>query len=173
LGGTGKSEGFMPASDVWRFIEWVHYLSLCLWIGGIVSVSVIAAPAVHRSMISKPLAGEIVRAMFKRLNQLELLSFFFLIITTFVSARFVENDRGIGMLLLTFLTMGLLTSFYAFYLSARLSAVRESTAGFETLPAQHPSKKKFASLHRLYVRLMSLNLILGMAALYGSAAIFN
>lgn len=163
----------MPASDVWRFIEWVHYLFLSLWIGGIVSVSVIAAPAIHRSMISKPLAGEIVREMFKRLNQLELLSFFFLIVTTFVSARFVAEDSKVWMLVLTILTMGLLSSFYTFYLSARLRAVREGADGFESLPPEHSSKKKFGSLHRLYVRLMSLNLILGMTALYGSVVIFN
>ena len=163
----------MPASDVWRFMEWIHYLFLSLWIGGIVSVSVIAAPAIHRSMISKPLAGEIVRDMFKRLNQLELLSFFFLIITTLVSRRFVTDEAKIWMLFLTIFTMGLLSAYYAFYLSPRLSAVREGAAGFESLPPEHPSKRKFASLHRLYVRLMSLNLILGLAALYGSVALFN
>ncbi len=163
----------MPVSDVWHFIKWIHYLFLSLWIGGIVSASIVAAPAIHRSMISKPLAGEIVRTLFKRLNQLELLSFFFVFITTFVSVRFVENDRGVGMLLVTFFTMGLLTAFYAFHLSGHLAAVRESTAGFDNLPAEHEARKRFGRLHRLYVRLMSLNLILGMAALYGSVVILN
>ncbi len=163
----------MPASGVWSFIEWVHYLFLSLWIGGIVTACVIATPVVHRSMISKPLAGEIVREIFRSLNQLELMSFFFLVITTFASMRFAGNEAKVWLLLLTIVTMGLLCSFYAFYLSARLSAVREDTAGFESLPAEHPSKKRFGRLHRLYVRLMSLNLILGMTALYGSVVIFK
>ena len=72
----------MSAQLVWQFLQWIHYLALSLWVGGIVFLSAIAAPSAHQSMASKAVAGEIVGKMLRRFNNIELSCCFILVVTS-------------------------------------------------------------------------------------------
>ena len=164
----------MAAGGVWYWIQWLHYLALSLWVGGITFLAAVAAPAAHRSLISRAVAGEIVGHILKRLNLVELACAATLLGTTANAFWFVSADRYPRLWVLTAVIsmMGLLTFYYRFFLTPRLESLKEKIPTLDTLSATHPSKFEFDRLHRIYVQLMSLNLILGLALLYGSVVVF-
>jgi hypothetical protein len=155
-------------------VQWLHYLALSLWIGGITFLSAAAAPAAHSSMASRAVAGQIVAKILRRLNAIELVCCTLLLVTSLSSFRFVrERQSWLWYLILVILLMGILTCYYRFYLTPRLESIKEEVPTLETLSPEHPSKVEFNKLHRLYVKLMSLNLVLGLMALYGSVVILK
>ena len=164
----------MNATHVWNFIQWIHFLALSLWIGGIIFLSGIAAPAVHRSMAAKAVAGEIVGNILKKFNGVELTACLLLIVTSFSALRFIQVKKEwcwalIGVILL----MGCITSFYAFYLTPQMDLIKEQTPLLNTLSEDHSAKVHFNRFHRLYVSLMGLNLMLALGVLYGSVILFS
>lgn len=166
----------MPASGVWNFLLWVHYLALSVWVGGIVFLAGIAAPSIHRSMVSRPVAGELVSVMLRRFNRFEMICCPLLIVTSFSSRRFLQDQEGwIPVLLLVFAIafMGALTTFYTYYLDPRMHQIRMSSPTFDNLSVKSPVKAEFDRLHKLYVRLMSINLVIGLIVLYASVVIFR
>ncbi|MBI3316889.1 MAG: DUF4149 domain-containing protein [Candidatus Omnitrophica bacterium] len=164
----------MTASGIWNLIQWVHYLALSLWIGGIVFLACVAAPSIHHSMASRAIAGEIVSKILARLNLIELGCCVILVLTSFSSYPFIQGYHSmIWNLSLAFLFMGAVTAFCTFYLSPRMQSLKQKIPTLDTLSSTHAGKMEFDRLHRMYVKLMSLNLVLGMGALYLSVVIFN
>jgi uncharacterized membrane protein len=157
---------------IWDWIRWVHYLALSLWIGGIIFLSAAVAPSIHSSLAAKAVAGQIVAKTLKRLNTLEIMCCLLLIATLVLSRRFVEAAVPLNVLLGLVLLMGILACFYAFILTPKMERLR-LTPGFETQTDDQDMKREFRSLHRVYVRLMSLNLVLGTAVLYGSIVLLS
>ncbi len=164
----------MSTNGILHFIQWVHYLALSLWVGGITFFSAVAAPSIHGSMASRALAGQIVGKMLKRLNLIELTCCVLLLATSFLSLRFVrERNHWLWYLILAICLMGTLTAFYSFHLAPRLEAIKTGVPTFDSLSPNHPSKIEFHRLHQLYVRLMSLNLVVGLLVLYGSVVLLK
>ena len=96
-----------------------------------------------------------------------------LLVTSFSSFRFITDRRLLTVVITLVLLMGILSSFYAFQLAPKMQGIKERTAAFETLPADNPDKMVFNRLHKLYVRLMSLNLVLGLVVLYVSVILLK
>jgi uncharacterized membrane protein len=163
----------MPAEGVWNFLLWLHYLALAVWIGGIVMIAAVAIPSAHRSMASKTVAAEIVRSTLKKLNTVEMTCCLLLIVTTVSSFRFIQNQKLVYELIFGVGLMGVVTIIYAFQLTPRLEQLRENVPTLDTLSESNPSRKEFSRLHKWYVRLMSFNLVLGLALLYGSVVILK
>ena len=164
----------MSSTTIWHFILWIHYLALGLWTGGIVFCSFVAAPAVHRSLATRAVAGQIVGALLKRLNAIEFFCCLLLLLTSLSALRFViDRVVGILFLILLFMIMGGAVCIYAFYLTPLMESLKEKIPTLDALSTNHEDKKKFDRMHRLYVRLMGLNLILGLFALYVSIMIFH
>lgn len=163
----------MLPSGIWNFILWIHYLALSLWIGGITFIS-ISAPAIHGSMASKAVAGQIVGRILKRLNSVEIACTLILLTTSLCAYRFVRGkEQWLGYLILVILLMGLLSAFYTFHLTPRLESLKEQIPTLDALSSTHAAKIEFDRLHRIYVKLMTLNLALGLAVLYGSVVILK
>ena len=163
----------MSAEGVWHFLQWLHYLALSLWTGGIVFLAGVTAPVAHRSMASRAVAGEIVSKSLRVLNRIEMVCCMVLIGTTFSSFRFVQMNREwLVALAMAFAFMGTVTCFYSFYLAPRMESMKENPAA-HSLPEGSAVKTEFDKMHKIYVRLMSLNLVMGLGALYASVVIFQ
>ncbi len=163
----------MLASGIWNFIQWIHYLALSLWIGGITFVS-IAAPAIHHSMASRAVAGQIVGKILKRLNPIEITCALILLATSFSSFHFVHaKEEWLFYLIAVILLMGFLSAFYAFHLTPRLESLKEQIPTLDALSSAHAAKIEFDRLHQIYVKLMTLNLALGLVVLYGSVVVLK
>ncbi len=160
---------------VWDVIQWFHFLSLSLWIGGITFLSAIVAPSVHHSVVSRAVAGEIVGHVLRRLNKLEIFCFLILIATSFLSFRFIQaqNKTSLWIVIAVILGMGTVTSVYSFRIAPLMATIKENVPTLDTLSEDNPSKMQFKRLHRLYVLMMSGNLILGLCVLYASIRILR
>lgn len=155
---------------LWVLIRIVFFFFISLWIGGIFFLFGVAAPAVHRSMASKVIAGEIVSGMLKRFHTVELTCCLFMLSSLILSVRFVSADRGcLGWLTAGVFCMGCLTCLYAFRLASSMDRLKETVPSLASLQDSHPDKSLFIRLHRAYVRLMAFNAFLGIAVL--SAAV--
>ena len=164
----------MTTSGTWHLIQWLHYLALSLWIGGITFFSAGVAPVVHRSMASKAVAGEIVGSVLKRLNILELLCCFSVLATSLCSFRFIQSgEKNLWYLIVAILLMGSLTFFYTFHLTPRMESLKEKIPTLDALSSSHAAKIEFDRLHRIYVKLMTFNLALGLIVLYGSIVVLK
>ncbi len=164
----------MDASDVWHFIQWIHFLALSVWIGGITFLSSIAAPAAHRSMAAKSVAGQIVGNMLKKFNGAELTACLILIVTSFSALRFIQfKKEGCWVMIGVILLMACIAGFYTFALTPQMDSIKEQTPGLDALSADHSAKVRFNRFHRTYVRLMGLNLMLALGVLYGSVVLFK
>ena len=164
----------MPASGVWNFLIWLHYLAIVLWAGGITFLAGIAAPAIHRSMASRAVAGEIVGAMLRRFNVLEIICCLILLVTTSSIRNFIlERKSALWILMLMIALMGMITCVYSFKIAPRMQALKEKVPALEALSESNPVKIEFNHLHKVYVKLMSFNLVLGLAVLYTSVVIFK
>ena len=163
----------MSESGIWHFIQWLHYLALCLWIGGITFLAGIVAPVVHHSLGSKALAGEIVGKILKRLNAVELGAWLILMFTASAAFHFVRAPQRLGYILILLITMGILAFFYSYYLTSRMQSIKQHVPPLEMSSEGHAAKIEFDRLHRLYVKLMSLNLVIGMIVLYVSVVVLK
>ena len=159
---------------MWNFLVWLHYLAIVLWAGGITSLAGIAAPAIQRSMASRAVAGEIVGAMLRRFNVVEIACFLILLVTSLSARSFVfERKSWLWIIMLIIVVMGISTCFYSFHLAPRMHALKEKVPTLEALSENHPVKLEFDHLHKVYVKLMSMNLVFGLAVLYLSVLIFK
>ncbi|MBI3306977.1 MAG: DUF4149 domain-containing protein [Candidatus Omnitrophica bacterium] len=164
----------MPTSGVWHLILWIHYLALAFWIGGITFFAAAVAPVIHRSMIAKALVGDVISKTLKRLNIIELTACLTLLATTISASHFSRgHDRYLNSLILLEITMGLTTLFYTYLLAPRMEALRDKIPTLDMLSSNQAVKIEYDRLHKIYVRLMSLNLALGMILLYASVAILK
>jgi len=164
----------MSTNLIWPILQWFHYLALSLWIGGIAFLCAVAAPAAHHSIASRAVAGQIVARILKRLNVIEIACCLILIVTTFSSLRLIhQKHHWLWILIAVILMMGCLTTFYTFYLTPKLEAIKAEVPTLDSLSVDHPSKLEFHRTHKLYVRLMGLNLILGLFVLYGSVVVLK
>ena len=162
----------MPAEQVWHFIRYFHYLALSVWIGGIISTVAVSVPAIRGSMASKPVAGQIIGRLLKRLNMIELMCFLFLLATAFSSLRFVHEQAKVWRLTTAIAAMGGLAFIYAYPLARCLDILKEKIPTLETLPRGHAERIGFDRLYSIQAALMTANLLLGLAVLYGSIGVF-
>jgi hypothetical protein len=129
-------------------------------------------PAVLPHVPGSEVAGEIVGKMLRRFNTVELACCLVMLSVVGSAFRFGFPARETALLISALVLMGILTVTYAYRITPRMEAIKEATPGFYDLSKDHLMRKEFNRLHRSYVRLMSVNLILGLAVLYGSAVTF-
>jgi hypothetical protein len=138
-------------------------LALALWLGGFVTAGAVVAPFVFRSL-SRPEAGELMGAIFRRLNEIGIGCgvALFLALALEGAARAGHSRR------LLVLRAGLVGGALALalYLGILLFPAMEFARG-EGQPAAGPS---FDRMHALSRQLLSLQMLLLLGALAGSAA---
>lgn len=54
-----------------------------------------------------------------------------------------------------------------------MRALKEKVPTLDALSTGNPIKLEFDHLHKVYVKLMSFNMVLGLAVLYGSVVVFR
>lgn len=165
----------MPTTGLWHMILWLHYLALGIWTGSIIFFATVVASNIHHSIVSKAVAGETVGQILKRLNVLEISCAGVLVFTTLSSFHFVNGGREQGLFYLAadIVLMGIMTLFYSCHLTPRMDQIKAKIPTLDVLPDSHAAKGEFNRLHKLYVKLMSLNLALGLLALYLSVVLLG
>ena len=148
-------------------------LSLGIWLGGIVLFAVLA-PTAFSVLPTRHLAGSIVGPMLSKLHWIGLISGIIFLISSLSYSRIATGDvHALSARNLLVCIMLVLTLISQFGITSRMAALRSSMGEIDNVPPSDPARLEFNALHAWSTRLEVGVLILGLVALYRTAAGFR
>ena len=146
------------------FLQFIHLLSLAVWIGSIVFFSFVAAPAIFKTL-PRETAGDVVGRIFPQYYKLGYVCGIFALGTLpLISSGAME--RAICLVLMTVVTF-----YSAFMMGPKIrrlkNELRETTENIEQ------KKRQFSKLHGISMGLNMLVLATGLILLFLTAAQFR
>ena len=147
-------------STVLRVVE---FLSLSIWLGSVVFLSFVVAPASFSALGSRDQAGALVGLVLGRMHFLGIVAGLL-----FLTARMLRA-KTFGSLVapaaLADVLMVLLTFASQMGVSPRMTRLKAEMGSVERTPAENPLRIKFDKLHRISVGLETFVLLSGITAL--------
>lgn len=145
----------------------IEILALTIWVGGMASLSLIAAPAIFQTAPSRESAGKIFGLILKRLHPVMYVCGAAILIAGLMRWAGSFNHR-LNASEITRYTIAVLMLGLALYsglvISHKLDRLRERMpAGIDRVAKDDPRRVEFNSFHRLSTTLMAFNLLLGFA----------
>ena len=148
-------------------------LSLGIWLGGIVLFAVLA-PTAFSVLPTRHLAGSIVGPMLSKLHWIGLISGIIFLISSLSYSRIATGDvHALSARNLLVCIMLVLTLISQFGITSRMAALRSSMGEIDNVPPSDAARVEFNALHAWSTRLEVGVLILGLVALYRTAAGFR
>ena len=135
--------------------EAIYLIALAIWLGSLVAISFIVAPAIFKYANSYKEAGSLVGRILQRFRYLEISCAAILTILTLVNlnaSQLYLFRFGLVCLMLFLLCI------YGFYINPILSKLRQEIADPDNT---NPSKQLFNRLHKISVSLVLLNMLIG------------
>ncbi|HXN22350.1 MAG TPA: DUF4149 domain-containing protein [Candidatus Dormibacteraeota bacterium] len=144
------------------FLRTLEFLSLSVWLGSIVFLSFIVAPAAF-SAASRDQAGAMVGLVLARMHWMGIAAGFL-----FLGARIIRF-KSLGALAtpvaLTVIVMILLTLASQLGVSSKMAMLRNTMGSIDATPLESPLRTEFQSLHRRSVIIEISVLAAGIATL--------
>lgn len=150
------------------FFSWFELLGLGLWVGGMITLGALVAPAVFDTVKPVQLAGDAMSIVFRKFNGGLVYICAILVAVGFTGKTFLTRHKDLsqwiegGMLLVMILT-GL---YIGAILGPKMQDLRQIRAHD---PSNTGAVVEFDRGHRLSERLFALNMILGVGALFMNA----
>ena len=152
------------------FLRFLMFLSLIVWIGGIVFLSFVEAPTAFSVIPSRHMAGTVVGHSLGILHWMGLFSgVVFLGSSTLLSSLATGSAKPLAARHILICAMLLLTVISQFGISPKMATLRAQFGDIDTVPANDPGRVQFDSLHVWSVRLEVTVLALGLIAVYLTA----
>ena len=149
------------------FLRFLMFLSLIVWVGGIVFLSFVEAPTAFSQLPSRHMAGTVVGHSLGILHWMGLFSgIVFLGSSLLLSSLTTGSAKPFAFRHILVAAMLLLTAVSQFGISPKMAALRAQFGDIDTVPATDPGRMQFDALHVWSVRLEVAVLILGIAAVY-------
>lgn len=146
------------------------FLSLIVWIGGIIFLSFVEAPTAFSVLPSRHLAGTVVGHSLGILHWMGLFSgVVFLGSSMLLSSLTTGSAQATSPRHVLLCAMLLLTLISQFGISPRMATLRAQFGDIDTVPADNPARMQFDSLHHWSVRLEVVVLLMGLAAVFLTA----
>lgn len=147
----------------------VQFLALSLWIGGMVAVAILVAPAVFKVLDDKMVAGEVVEGALRRFNWMSYGCGLLMLVAVFFRTRLLQEqpvDFRFKLWTASQLLLIVLMLAIACYLGFSLLPKMDAVAGVATGgKLEGAVKRGFDSLHSVYKGLSHLNLLLALILL--------
>jgi uncharacterized membrane protein len=155
----------------------LEMLAITVWIGGMIVLSFIVAPAIFQTAPSRDSAGRSFGLMLRRFHMVAYVCGAIIIATSvfrlsvdYVSSRpyllpfVVEGRAALLVRLVIVIVMLGFTLYSGLFVSRRIESLRSRTPeGIDHLAKKDPLREQFNSLHRLSTTIMAFNLLLGVA----------
>jgi hypothetical protein len=153
------------------FLRFLLFLSLVVWLGGIILFSVFA-PTAFAVLPSRVTAALIVGPMLNRLHWMGIGSgIVFLFCSVAASKLSSGNTRLFSLQNILIYLMLVLTCISQFAVMPRMAELRKSAGDIELLSLADPVRLQFNALHVWSTRLEGTVLLLGLVVLYLAARI--
>jgi uncharacterized membrane protein len=148
-------------------LRYLMFLSLIVWIGGIIFFAFVLAPTAFTVLPSAHLAGSIVGPTLSKLHWMGIVSGIVFLLSSFALAWFLKGRiRPFAARNVLFYIMLALTLVSQFGVMPKMAALRASVGDIETVAPNNPARVEFDALHQWSVRLEGGVLLLGLVAAY-------
>jgi uncharacterized membrane protein len=153
-------------------LRFLMLLSLVVWIGGLIFFAFVLAPTAFQVLPNTHLAGNVVGRSLGKLHGLAIISGIVFLITSLLYSRFTEGTAHVfafrHLLIMVMLTLTLLSQFW---IIPRMDSLRASVGDFAAVPLDNPARVQFDALHVWSTRVEGAVLVLGLVAVYLTAAV--
>ncbi|MBI4971518.1 MAG: DUF4149 domain-containing protein [Candidatus Omnitrophica bacterium] len=151
----------------YQAVSFCYHLSLIVWLGGIITIGFIAAPAIFQTIPSRVLAGQVATRIHRTFRPIELVCMVTLLISSAVILRTWENlDTFVVIRYLFIFVMTILAVYHGSIVMRQLRALREGVPGFDELPDADPRRLVFKKWHKISVFVNITILLAGLGALF-------
>lgn len=150
-----------------RYLMW---LSLIVWLGGIIFFAFVLAPTVFSVLPTRQLAGNLVNRSLGMLHWMGIVSGIVFLTSSMIHSRLTQGSPhplAARHVLLT--VMLLLTLISQFGISPRMAALRNSMGDIDAVSVSAPARVQFNALHVWSTRLEGGVLLLGLVVVYLAA----
>lgn len=149
------------------FLRFLQSLSLTLWVGAIVYLSFVVAPAVFTTLTNMDQAGALVGIILTRLHWLGVICGVVYVIVTLILAR---SPRGLVRLgSVAVIVMIVLTLISQLGVIHRMDQLRDQMGSYAQTPATSPVRMEFNHLHSVSADLEGLVLLFGLIGVFFTA----
>ncbi len=147
------------------------FLSLVLWIGGLVFFAIMA-PTVFHTLPTRLMAGTLVGTLLGKMHWIAIFSGIVFLISSLLYSRLAEGDVHVlaGRHILICLMLGL-TLISQFWIMPRMLTLRAQVTNFDTDATLHqPARAQFDALHKWSERMEQAILLMGLVVIYLTAS---
>ncbi len=156
------------------FLRYLMFLSLVVWIGGIIFFSVMAPTAFH-VLPTRLLAGTLVGNLLAKLHWIALGSGIVYLISSMAYSRLTDGTAHVfAMRHVLICLMLALTLVSQFWITPRMITLRAQVATFDTAATLNdPARLQFDALHVWSTRVEVTVLLLGLLVIWMTAGFFS
>jgi uncharacterized membrane protein len=159
-----------------RALRYVYMLALVAWLGGMIVLGAIVAPATFQVLqasapqIGRTLAGELFGVVLARFHYIAYGAAAVLLLTMAAMALLGPRPRGLAVRVVIVAIMLAVAVYSGVVVTGRINAIQRQVGGLPSLlPADDARRVRFDELHALSTRLMLVNVIGALALLYWEA----
>jgi len=148
-------------------LRFLMFLSLAVWIGGIIFLSFVVAPTAFSVAPTRHMAGTVVGHSLGILHWMGLFAgVIFLGSSMLLASLTTGSAHPMAARHILICLMLLLTAISQFGISPKLAALRTQFGDIDSVPATDPRRLHFDALHVWSVRLEVVVLVMGLTVLY-------
>jgi Domain of unknown function (DUF4149) len=152
------------------FLRFLMFLSLTVWVGGIIFLSFVEAPTAFHALPSRHLAGTVVGHSLGVLHWMGLFSgIVFLGSSMLLSSLTTGTAKPLAVRHVLIVLMLLLTAISQFGIAPKMAALRTQFGDIDAVPPTDPARIQFGALHMWSFRLEVAVLAMGLGALFCTA----
>jgi len=153
------------------FLRYLMFLSLVVWIGGLIFFAFVLAPTAFQVLPNTHLAGNVVGRALGKLHWIAIFSGIVFLISSLVYSRLADGTSHLFAVRHVLICLMLaLTLFSQFWIIPRMDVLRAQVADFGTTPIDSPLRVQFDALHVWSTRVEGAVLLLGLIAIYLTAS---
>jgi hypothetical protein len=155
------------------FLRYLMFLSLILWLGGLMFFAFVLAPTVFSVLPTRHLAGNVVAGSLSSLHWMGIISGIVFLLSSIAYSQIAKGTpRLFAARHLLIVLMLILTLVSQFSIMPRMDTLRSSIGEIDSIPPNNPARMQFDALHVWSTRVEGGVLLLGLVVVYLTAASF-
>jgi uncharacterized membrane protein len=155
------------------FLRFLMFLSLVLWIGGLIFFAFVLAPTAFSVLPNTHLAGNVVGRALSKLHWIAIISGIIFLASSLLYSRLTDGTAQVfaarHVLLCLMLALTLVSQFG---IIPRMDTLRASLGEVSAAPIDNPERVQFDALHVWSTRVEGAVLLLGLVVVYLTARSF-
>ena len=153
------------------FLRFLMFLSLAVWIGGLIFFAFVLAPTAFQVLPNTHLAGNVVGRALGKLHWIAIFSGIVFLISSLLYSRLTEGTAhplALRHVLIVFMLV--LTLFSQVWIIPHMDTLRASVGDFANVTRNNPARVQFDTLHVWSTRVEGAVLLLGLVAVFLTAS---